>query len=109
MKKFNLTDFIGGWFVGDFDPSIIKTTGAEVSIKHYKQGFTEDPHIHKVAEEVTVIISGEASIDGVIYKPNDVLLIEKNESIRFIALTDMITCVVKVPSVKGDKYVVDKP
>lgn len=108
MKKFNLNDFVGGWFVGNFSPSIIQTNGAEVSIKRYNKGFTEAPHIHKIAEEVTVIISGEALIDGIIYKPNDVLLIEKNESINFLALTDMITCVVKVPSVIGDKYVVDK-
>lgn len=109
MKKSRLEDFIGGWFVGDFDPTILKTPNAEVSIKHYKAGFTEEPHIHKIADEITVIISGQANIDGVIYGPNDILLIEKNEAINFLALTDMITCVVKVPSVKGDKYVVDKP
>ena len=109
MKTFKLKDFVGGWFVGDFDPTIIKTTAAEVCIKHYKAGFTESPHIHKVAEEVTVIISGIVHIDGVTYQDGDIILIEKNEAIDFFAVTDTITCVVKVPSVKGDKYVVDKP
>lgn len=108
MKKFRLENFVGGWFVGDFDPTIIKTQGAEVSVKHYKAGFTEAPHVHKIAEEVTVLISGQANIDGAVYGPGDILLIEQNEAINFVALTDMITCVVKVPSVKGDKYVVDQ-
>jgi hypothetical protein len=35
----------------------------------------------------------------------DVIIIEKGESTDFIPLVDTITCVIKTPSVIGDKYV----
>jgi hypothetical protein len=108
MKTFKLKDFTGGWFVGNFDPSILKTENVEVSVKHYKAGFADQPHIHKLAEEITVIISGNVNIDGVVYGANDILLIQPNEAINFVALTDLVTCVVKIPSIKGDKYFVDR-
>ena len=50
--SYNLDDMIGGWFVGDFDPSVVKTDAFE-------------------------------------------------------ALTDATLTVVKIPSAKNDKYLVD--
>lgn len=106
MQIFNLNDFKGGWFVGDFVPTLFPIKGAEVSIKRYKAGDFEPKHFHMEAEEITVVVSGKVSMNGEIYIENDVIYIEKNEATDFIALMDSITCVVKVPSVKNDKYVV---
>ena len=36
----NLKDMIGGWFIGDFDPSVWKTSAFEVAVKEYKSGDT---------------------------------------------------------------------
>lgn len=106
MKLLNLNDYIGGWFVGDFDPSIIKTEDFEVSVKHYMKGDYDEWHVHKVAKEITVIVQGSANMNGTTYKKDDVIVIYKNEGTDFEVLEDnTITCVVKVPSVKGDKYV----
>ena len=37
-KKININDFIGGWFIGNFTPSLLQTSAFEVAIKKYKKG-----------------------------------------------------------------------
>ena len=37
MKKFKFENFIRGWLIGNFEPSILKTKEIEVGIKHYKK------------------------------------------------------------------------
>ena len=106
MKKYKLEDFKGGWFIGDFEPTIIRTKGFEVSVKHYKKGDKERRHVHKLAEEFTVIISGKCQLSGEILGPGDIAVLKKGEEMTedFEALEDTITTVVKIPSVIGDKY-----
>jgi hypothetical protein len=107
MIKFNLNEMLGGWFVGSFSPSVIKTDKCEVAIKKYKIGNYEKKHFHKEAIELTVIISGSVEMNGVIYNENDIILIDKNEATDFKCLTDVITCVYKSISVPGDKYILE--
>lgn len=108
LKTFNLQNFIGGWVAGDFDPTIIKTSEFEVSVKHYKKGEYQEKHMHKKADELSVIVKGSARMNGVVYRENDIILMEKGESTDFMPLEDgTITCVIKTPSVVGDKYLVD--
>ena len=38
MKVSKLSDMEKGWFVGDFFPTLIKTTDVEVAVKNYKKG-----------------------------------------------------------------------
>lgn len=104
MKKFNLNDFTKGWIVGQFRPTIIDTGNCELAIKKYKAGDYEEAHHHKLAGEITVIVSGEVEMDGVKYSQDDIILIEKNENTDFKCLTDVITVVYKTGSYKGDKY-----
>jgi mannose-6-phosphate isomerase-like protein (cupin superfamily) len=106
MLQYNLGDFIGGWVVGDFDPSLIKTKDFEVSIKRYNAGDRDLCHFHKEADEITIIISGTVVMNGKHHIANDIVLIKKGESVEFNASSDAVTCVIKVPSVKGDKYLV---
>jgi quercetin dioxygenase-like cupin family protein len=108
MKKFDLKSMIGGWFIGDFDPSLLKTTEMEVSVKRYKAGDYESEHFHKVATEYTVIIEGEAEMSGGKYYKDDIIIISPNESTYFRAITDVVTVAVKIPGAKNDKYLVDK-
>ena len=55
MKLGNLSEMIGGWFIGDFEPSLIKNKDFEASVKYYKKGDEEFKHMHKVATEITVM------------------------------------------------------
>jgi hypothetical protein len=105
MKKDNLNDFFKGWFIGNFSPTLIKTNEVEVGIKKYKAGDYEPAHHHKVAIEVTVILSGEVEMNGVKYVSDDIIVIDSNESTDFRCLTDVVTVVVKYPGANNDKYV----
>lgn len=106
MKKFNIRDSIKGWFVGDFIPAAYSTKDCEVACKEYKEGTFEEKHMHKVATEITLIIEGKVLMNGVEYKKGEIIVMEPGEATDFKALTDAKNVVVKIPSVKGDKYLV---
>lgn len=109
MKTSKLSDYKGGWFIGDFFPSVLYVKDFEVAIKHYKVGESERSHYHKLATEVTVIVKGSALMNGSLKNEGDVIFIEKGESTDFIPLTETITCVIKTPSIIGDKYETNLP
>ena len=106
MKKYKLNDFKGGWFIGDFEPSLEATPGFEVAVKYYKKGDTDAVHFHKVADEYTVIVSGKYLINKKEYSEGDIIHFEPNDISNFKCLEDGATAVVKIPSVKVDKYIV---
>lgn len=104
MKAGNLKEMVKGWFVGDFDPSVLKTEACEVAVKVYKKGDSETAHFHKVAAEVTLVLAGRVRMCGEEYGEGDIVLIEPGVSTAFEALEDTTTVVVKVPGAKNDKY-----
>lgn len=105
MNVFDLNKFIGGWFIGNFEPSLFQTSDFEVAIKKYKAGDKEQSHTHKIATEYTAIASGSVKMNGVTYNENSIIQINPGEYTDFIAVTDCITVVVKIPSVKNDKFI----
>lgn len=104
MKVAKLEDMVKGWFVGNFDPTIIKTNDVEVAVKEYKKGDYEEKHYHKIATEITVIVSGRVKMNGIEYSKGDIIVIEPNEATDFEALEDTINAVVKFPGASDDKY-----
>lgn len=106
MKTAKLNQMIKGWFVGDFEPSILKSEHVEVAVKHYKAGDKEERHVHKIGTEITLIVQGSVKMNGAEYTSGDMVLLTPGEASDFEALTDAINVVVKTPSIRGDKYVV---
>lgn len=104
MQLHKLSEMTKGWFVGDFSPVALHSNAAEVAVKTYRAGALEARHLHKVAAEVTVIVSGRARMNTTVLEAGDIVLIEPGEATDFEALTDVTTVVVKTPSVAGDKY-----
>jgi quercetin dioxygenase-like cupin family protein len=104
MKHAKLADMVKGWFVGDFDPVVLRSTAVEVAVKHYRAGDREDLHHHRVATEVTVIVSGSVRMLGRTWGAGDIVVIEPGEATAFEALTDVVNVVVKLPSAKDDKF-----
>lgn len=98
---------VKGWFIGNFSPSIVQSKDVEAAVKIYKAGEYESEHYHKVATEITVIVSGTVQMMGKEHGCGDILLIEPGETTDFLALTDTVTVVLKLPSVRNDKYLVD--
>ena len=107
MKISNLDNMIKGWFVGAFEPTLIDTSQVEVAVKKYKKGEYEERHYHKIATEITVIVSGRVRMNGVEYTSGDIVVIEPYESTDFEAIEDTVNTVVKYPGATQDKYLGD--
>src|SRR4051812_15496795 len=105
MKKYNLKDFTKGWVVGDFDQSIIKTKDFEFAVKYYKTGDLESKHVHKIADEITVIVSGKHKMNGQELNPGDIIHLSPGDPTDFECLEDGAIAAIKTPSVIGDKYI----
>lgn len=104
MKKMSLADMTKGWFVGDFNPTCLRTRAAEVAVKQYEPGDYDAWHFHKVATEVTVIVHGLVEMNGVRHGAGDILVIEPGEGTDFRVIEQTLTVVVKVPGATDDKY-----
>jgi quercetin dioxygenase-like cupin family protein len=104
VKVFQLDDMVKGWFVGNFAPTVLSTNDVEVAVKKYKAGDYESSHYHKIATEITVITDGQVKMNGVTYSSGAIIVIEPNQATDFLALTDVITTVVKYPGANDDKY-----
>lgn len=105
MRHDRLETMTKGWFVGDFLPTSLNSKTCEVAIKHYAEGDHEGAHYHQIATEITAIVSGRVRMLGAEWGAGDILTIEPGEATDFLALTDVVTVVVKVPSAPDDKYV----
>ena len=74
-------------------------------VKRYKAGDYESSHYHKIATEITLIVSGQVEMNGIYYDEDDIIVIEPNDRTDFKCLTDVVTVVVKYPGANDDKYV----
>ena len=108
MKKYLLSEMKNGWFIGDFEPTLYKTTDCEVAVKEYKKGDYEIKHFHKVANEYTLIVKGKVRMFDKEFGEGDIILVEPGETTDFEALEDTINVVVKIPGAKNDKYIVEE-
>jgi hypothetical protein len=104
MEISQLENMFKGWFIGDFEPSLLKTNDVEVGVKIYKEGDYEPSHYHKIATEFTVILDGSVEMNGKKYETGSIIKILPNESTDFKALTNVKTVVVKIPGASNDKY-----
>ena len=109
MKLAKLEDMFKGWFVGNFDPTLLRTNDVEVAVKSYNKGDYEAKHFHKIATELTVIISGRVRMNGIEYGKGDIIVMEPNEATDFECLEDGTqNVVVKIPGAINDKYLCEK-
>lgn len=99
-----LDSFTKGWLVGDFSPALLCSKDVEVGVKYYKAGDAESRHVHKVATEHTIVLTGRVRMDGKDYLAKDVVTIPPGVSTDFQCLEDAITLVIKSPSLPQDKY-----
>jgi mannose-6-phosphate isomerase-like protein (cupin superfamily) len=107
MKHHRLDEMVRGWFVGDFEPTAYRTSDVEIAIKHYAAGDAEERHVHKVATELTAVVSGRVRMDGRELAPGEILELAPGDPCDFLALTDATVVAVKLPAVPGDKYLVE--
>lgn len=108
MKTAHLDDMFKGWFVGNFTPTALSTEACEVAVKRYMAGEKESAHFHKIATEVTLVLSGQVRMAGKEWGPGDIVVLYPGEVTDFEALTDAVNVVVKTPGAINDKYLLDQ-
>ncbi|SHK88098.1 hypothetical protein SAMN05216582_12223 [Selenomonas ruminantium] len=106
MKISHLKSMKRGWFVGDFEPTIYSTNDCEVAVKSYNAGEHEESHYHKVATEITVIVTGRVRMFDMEFHEGDIIVAEPGEVTDFTALTECVNVVVKLPGANNDKYAI---
>ena len=104
MKKFNLSDAgARGWFIGDFDNAVFRTKDFEVTYQKNSRSQTAS-HIHKLAYEITLVISGRQICNGQMFAAGDICILEPGDisQIEYLEETEVVT--IKTPSVPSDKH-----
>ena len=107
MKLSRIEDFVGGWFVGDFEPTAYRTHQFEVSYKCHPKGQDWEIHYHDVVTEINLVIRGKLKIQGKILINGDIFILEPYEIADPEFLEDTEILCVKSPS-KNDKISVVK-
>ena len=93
-----------GWFIGDFEPSILKRKDIEIAVMDHKKGELSLSHVHRVATEYNVLLSGKLLINNIIIEPNTIFVIPNNLLTRAVFLEDCRVLCIKTPSLPTDKY-----
>ncbi|HYD06825.1 MAG TPA: hypothetical protein VEC60_13915 [Reyranella sp.] len=109
MKLARLDDMVRGWFVGAFEPTAFHSEACEVAVRRYRAGDREDAHYHRVATEVTLVLSGTVRMAGQVLSAGQIVVLDPGEVTDFEALTDAVNVVVKMPSAPQDKYPATTP
>jgi hypothetical protein len=104
MKRFNLSECgARGWFIGDFAGAVFPSKAFEIC--YQKNPRTQTPsHIHKLAHEITLVISGRQICNGEIFEAGDICILEPGDisQIEYLEETEVVT--IKTPSIPSDKY-----
>ena len=106
MKVYNIDDMKRGWFVGNFDPAVLKTEKFEVGYHRHEAGDPTHAHYHKNSTEVNVIIKGRMIINGKELSSGDIFVFEPYTVSEGEYLEDTDLIVVRDASNPGDKYLV---
>jgi quercetin dioxygenase-like cupin family protein len=95
---------VRGWFIGDFEPSILRTKDFEVAYLRHAKGERWDPHYHAASVEYNYLIRGSMIIQGTTLRAGDIFVLEKGDVADPDFLEDCELICVKVPSLPSDKY-----
>jgi hypothetical protein len=92
-----------GWFIGDFDNAVFRTKEFEVTYQKNPRGQTPS-HIHKIVYEITLVISGSQIVNGEIFGPGEICVLEPGDisQIEYLEETEVVT--IKTPSIPSDKH-----
>jgi len=105
-KKINTNDYTRGWLIGNFEPSIIKTTEYELGILRHKKDEKWAFHYHVETKEINILLKGKMIINNVLINEKTVFIFEKNMISCPLFLEDCVVLCIKLPSLPGDKVII---
>jgi hypothetical protein len=98
MKVDKIENMKGGWFIGNFEPSVYKTDQFEVSYKFHFKGEKWDFHYHTEVTEINYLVKGVMTLQNKTLMGGDIFTLEPFEIADPEFLTDCELIVVKIPS-----------
>ena len=104
MKLSNIKDMTRGWFIGDFEPSILRTKDFEVGVLIHKKGEVWPKHYHALSTEYNLLLEGSMTIQNTLINSGDIFILDPMEIADPIFHEDCRVLCIKVPSVPGDKH-----
>lgn len=101
----NAENFIRGWMIGNFEPSLYRTTDFEMGFITTRKNTKIAPHYQKEATEFNLITSGSVMVNGQRLEKGDVFIYHPLEVCDVYTLTDVDIVCIKFPSVGPDDKV----
>lgn len=106
MKTDNIKRFVGGWVVGNFEPSLVKTTDFEIAVHTHPKGYIAERHYQKTATEYNIIVSGHLIANGEELRAGDIFVYDPLEVCDVVFVEETVIVCFKVPSVGADDKVI---
>jgi len=108
MNITKITDYVRGWFIGDFEPTVLRTKDFEVGVITHHKGEHWTSHYHKDSVEYNVLVTGKMIVQEQELSDGDVFIFQKGEIADPVFLEDCTVICVKVPSIPSDKFEVQQ-
>ena len=101
-----LKNMKGGWFIGNFAPSVLKTKNFEVGYHTHKKGDPTHDHYHKQSTEINVITKGKMLVNGEVLVKGDIFTFPPYtvSEAKFLEDTELI--VIRDSSHPQDKFMI---
>ena len=104
MNITKLKDYVRGWIIGDFEPTILRTKDFEVGVLTHLKGEKWPVHYHKESIEYNVLVEGRMTVQNIELNTGDVFVFDKGEVADPVFHEDCTVVCVKVPSLPSDKF-----
>jgi NDP-sugar pyrophosphorylase family protein len=106
FNHINISDYLRGWIIGNFEPSIKRETRFEIGLlSHFKMEKWAF-HYHKESIEINILIEGKMIINNIEINKGNIFIFNKNIIACPIFLEDCKILCIKIPSIPGDKYII---
>lgn len=95
-----------GWFVGNFEPHLLRSEDLEFGYKRIAKNTEPDFHYHKYKTEYTILLEGSILLrsSNKVIKPISCIKYEPLERNDQFYLEESLILIINTPSVKNDKY-----
>lgn len=103
IMTYRIEGFKGGWFIGNFVPSLLPFANIEVAYQKHLKGEKIVTHYHRNGREFTLVIKGVERINGQIYREGDIIVIEPYTVAEVEIIEDLEVLVVKEHTGSYDK------
>ena len=100
-----LSDMKNGWFIGNFEPTLIKTEKFELALHEHQKGYKGQFHYHKYSNEINLVVSGKIIVDDKELIKGDIFIVEPYDIPYVEFLEDTVLVVARDGSFPGDKVI----